>query len=287
MATKQEDLLFKDVGEEEVDVFLKRIKIKSKKKKLNPTEIRYIDPTALIADLIIELDNTILIIEFQSTNVDIDDKDRFLAYLSMVNYKKKSNKKVKLVVISTAEESKKIIHILEGSVKFTFDIYSLMEEDGDNVINNIETKLENNKDFTDEELIDLSLVPLMGSENTQEQQIEKSVELILSIDLEKNKVKNLVKSIAYLLTDKFLEDGDKKTAICDALGGKMSAIYDYGQRREEEGIEIGKEEGIEIGKKEGNKKMAKYMIKNGETNEEIQKETELSLEEIEKIRKEI
>ena len=287
MATKQEDLLFKDVGEEEVDVFLKRIKIKSKKKKLNPTEIRYIDPTALIADLIIELDNTILIIEFQSTNVDIDDKDRFLAYLSMVNYKKKSNKKIKLVVISTAEESKKIIHILEGSVKFTFDIYSRMEEDGDNVINNIETKLENNKDFTDEELIDLSLVPLMGSENTQEQQIEKSVELILSIDLEKNKVKNLVKSIAYLLTDKFLEDGDKKTAICDALGGKMSAIYDYGQRREEEGIEIGKEEGIEIGKKEGNKKMAKYMIKNGETNEEIQKETELSLEEIEKIRKEI
>ena len=67
----------------------------------------------------------------------------------------------------------------------------------------------------------------------------------------------------------------------------MSAIYDYGQRREEEGIEIGKEEGIEIGKKEGNKKMAKYMIKNGETNEEIQKETELSLEEIEKIREEI
>ncbi|MBQ6628955.1 MAG: hypothetical protein IJH65_09085 [Methanobrevibacter sp.] len=71
----------------------------------------------------------------------------------------------------------------------------------------------------------------MGSVNTQEQQIEKSVKLILSIDLEKNKVKNLVKSIAYLLADKFLEDGDKKTAICDALGGKMSAIYDYGQRQ--------------------------------------------------------
>ena len=116
-----------------------------------------------------------MIIEFQSTNVDIDDKDRFLAYLSMVNYKKKCNKKVKLVVISTAEESKKIIHILEDSVIFTFDIYSLMEEDGDIIINNIETKLENKKDFTDEELIDLSLVPLMGSENTQEQQIENQL----------------------------------------------------------------------------------------------------------------
>ena len=78
------------------------------------------------------------------------------------------------------------------------------------------------------------------------------------------------------MTDKFLEDGDKKTAICDALGGKMSAIYDYGQRQKDEGIK----EGI----KEGNKKMAEYMIKEGKTNEEIQKETELTLEEIQKIR---
>jgi len=72
MSAKQEDLLFKDVGEEEVDVLLKRINLKSKKKKLNPTEIRYIDPTMLIADIIIELDDIILIIEFQSTLVDTD-----------------------------------------------------------------------------------------------------------------------------------------------------------------------------------------------------------------------
>lgn len=94
------------------------------------------------------------------------------------------------------------------------------------------------------------------------------------MDLEKNKVKNLVKGILYLLADKFLEDGDKKTAICDALGGKMSAVYDYGQRRKEEGI------------KETYEKMAIYMIKNGETDEEIQKETELTQEEIKKIRNE-
>ena len=88
MANKQEDLLFKDVGEEEIEVLLKRIKIKSKKKKLNPTEIRFIDANVLIADIIIELDEIILIIEFQSTIVDTNDKDRFLAYFSMVNFKK-------------------------------------------------------------------------------------------------------------------------------------------------------------------------------------------------------
>ena len=55
----------------------------------------------------------------------------------------------------------------------------------------------------------------------------------------------------------------------------MSAIYDYGQRQKDEG------------KKETFKKMAKYMIKKSESNEEIQKETQLSLEEIEKIRKKL
>ena len=58
--------------------------------------------------------------------------------------------------------------------------------------------------------------------------------------------------------------------------GKMSAIYDYGQRQKDEGIKEGKEETF--------KKMAKYMIKKGESNEEIQKETQLSIEEIEKLR---
>ena len=126
MAKKHEDLLFKDVSEEEIDVLLKRIKIKSKKKKLNPTEIRFIDANILIADIIIELDNIILIIEFQSTTVDINDKNRFLAYFSMVNFKKKTKKRIKLIVISTAEKSKKITHKIDETIEFRFDIYSLV-----------------------------------------------------------------------------------------------------------------------------------------------------------------
>ncbi|WP_298499037.1 hypothetical protein [uncultured Methanobrevibacter sp.] len=58
----------------------------------------------------------------------------------------------------------------------------------------------------------------------------------------------------------------------------MNAVYDYGQRQKKEGK-------IE-GKKEICEKMAIYMIKNGETDEKIQKETELTPEEIKKIRNE-
>ena len=47
------------------------------------------------------------------------------------------------------------------------------------------------------------------------------------------KIKNLIKSVAHLIVDKFLEDSDKKTAICDAVGGKINAVYDL---EKEEGI---------------------------------------------------
>ena len=176
-----------------------------------------------------------------------------------------------------AEKSKRVTHIIDDIISFKFDIFSMMDMNGDAIINNIENKMKNNEKITNEELIDLSLVPVMGSENTQVEQIEKSVNLILSINLEDYKVKNLVKSIAYLLADKFLEDGEHKTILCDALGGKMNAVYDYGERRKQEGI-------IE-GMKEGSEKMALYMIKKGESDEEIQKETELSLDEIKTLRK--
>ena len=57
--------------------------------------------------------------------------------------------------------------------------------------------------------------------------------------------------------------------------GQLKSIYEYGQRK----LEEGRKEGI----KEGT---ALYMIKEGKSNEEIQKETKLSIEEIEKLRKE-
>ena len=106
-----------------------------------------------------------------------------------------------------------------------------------------------------------------------------------------------------MLVDKFLEDGDKKTAICDALGGKMNAVYDYGQRRKEEGIEEGKiegkkegiKEGIIEGKKEGkiegikeeNEKIAIEMIKNNEDEEKIKKYTRLNDRQINKLKEKI
>ena len=71
----------------------------------------------------------------------------------------------------------------------------------------------------------------------------------------------------------------------------MSAIYEYGKRKEQKGIEKGRKEGIKKGRKEGIKKGRKEgkkeiihkLYESGMTPEEISKRLKTDLEKIKKI----
>ena len=63
----------------------------------------------------------------------------------------------------------------------------------------------------------------------------------------------------------------------------MNAVYEYGQRRREEGIK----EGIKEGKEEEREEMAMIMIKDGQNNNLIKKYTKLNDKKINQIRKEL
>lgn len=69
MSQFQEDMIFKNVGEEDARILLDIIGKKSKKVKIWTKELRLLDPAAFKPDIILELDDEILIIEFQSTKV--------------------------------------------------------------------------------------------------------------------------------------------------------------------------------------------------------------------------
>ena len=79
----------------------------------------------------------------------------------------------------------------------------------------------------------------------------------------------------------------RRLAIMDYNTGIHQAKLDGIEEGKKEGIEEGKKEGIEEGKAEGKKeekeKIAKELLKIGMKKEEVQKITELSIEEIEKI----
>ena len=62
----------------------------------------------------------------------------------------------------------------------------------------------------------------------------------------------------------------------------MSAIYEYGKRKEQKGIEKGRKEGIKKGRKEGKKEIIHKLYESGMTPEEISKRLKTDLEKIKK-----
>ena len=161
MAHFQEDMIFKDVGEEETDFILKFVNRNSAVKKIWTKELRQLDPSTYRPDFIIELDDENLIIEFQSTDTDDDFSQRALVYVAIANLRKKNDKEVNLAVVSTSEESKVVRYRINKSSIFGYEIIGNNTFDGEKIINEIEDKFERSDEISREETICFSLAPLM------------------------------------------------------------------------------------------------------------------------------
>ncbi len=70
-----------------------------------------IEPSLYRPDLIVRIGNLILMIEYQSTYVQKNEKKRYKAYISNFDYKNnKKNQKIIFFVLSTAEYTKMATH---------------------------------------------------------------------------------------------------------------------------------------------------------------------------------
>ena len=153
MTEFHEDMIFKDVAEEDVEILLEIANKKSKTKKIWTKELRQIDPSTFKPDLIIELDDENLIIEFQSTEVDDTFSRRGHSYLAITDQKKKNNKEVNLCVISTAEQSKIVSYYVNKLNTFKYEIFGNDVFDGEKIINEMEEKYKHNIKITQKESI--------------------------------------------------------------------------------------------------------------------------------------
>ncbi len=102
MAEFQEDMLFKNVSDEDASILLGFLGKKSKKVNVWTKELRHVDPKFFKPDLILDLDDENLIHEFQSTEVDDDFSRRGHSYVAITDQNKKNDKEVNLAVLSTA-----------------------------------------------------------------------------------------------------------------------------------------------------------------------------------------
>lgn len=288
MVHKSEDQLFKYATKEdgfgllkllkESNANIKEIDFKSENLTYNPTELIELDPKIYKTDMILELDHLIVLTEFQSTIVKTIDEKRYRLYTALVDYAKRNNKPLILIVISTAEKTKIKQYKINKDCVFTIPIVSLKDFDGDKIINNIENKIKNNQKITRHEMLNLALAPFMSSKKPLDKQIEKTVKTLDEVRKSMKCGSDFVFGIELLIVEKFIKNERQHKKLTNILRDTMKIIDEWRQ----EDYENGKKEG----KEEEKINTAKNMLKENYTIKQIATITQLNIESIKQIKAE-
>lgn len=288
MVHHSEDQLFKYATKEdgfgllkllkESNANIKEIDFKSENLTYNPTELVELDPKIYKTDMILELDHLIVLTEFQSTIVKTPDEKRYRLYTALVDYAKRNNKPLILIVISTAEKTKIKQYKINKDCVFTIPIVSLKDFDGDKIINNIENKIKNNQKITRHEMLNLALAPFMSSKKPLDKQIEKTVKTLDEVRKSMKCSSDFVFGIELLIVEKFIKNERQHKKLTNILRDTMKIIDEWRQ----EDYENGKKEG----KEEEKINTAKNMLKENYTIKQIATITQLNIESIKQIKTE-
>lgn len=288
MVHQSEDQLFKYATKEdgigllkllkESNANIKEIDFESENLTYNPTELVELDPKIYKTDMILELDHLIVLTEFQSTIVKTIDEKLYRLYTALVDYAKRNNKPLILIVISTAEKTKIKEYKINKDCVFTIPIVSLKDFDGDKIINNIENKIKNNQKITSHEMLNLALAPFMSSKKPLDKQIEKTVKTLDEVRKSMKCSSDFVFGIELLIVEKFIKNERQHKKLTNILRDTMKIIDEWRQ----EDYENGKQEG----KEEEKINTAKNMLKENYTIKQIAKITQLNIESIKQIKAE-
>lgn len=284
MVHQSEDQLFKYATKKdgigllkllkESNANIKEIDFESKNLTYNPTELVELDPKIYKTDMILELDHLIVLTEFQSTIVKTPDEKRYRLYTALVDYAKRNNKPIILIVISTAEKTKINEYKINKDCVFTIPIVSLKDFDGDKIINNIENKIKNNQKITRHEMLNLALAPFMSSKKPLNKQIEKTVKTLDEVRKSMKCSSDFVFGIELLIVEKFIKNERQHKKLTNILRDTMKIIDEWRQ------------EDYENGKKEEKINTAKNMLKENYSIKQIAKITQLNIESIKQIKAE-
>ena len=113
------------------------------------------------------------------------------------------------------------------------------------------TKIGTNQKLTTKDLLMISLLCFMKSENTVENNILDSAVTITNIPGLDDDISQFVKGVLLMLCDKFVEDESLNKTISNIVGGKMKIVEDYAQRKVDEKLNERNEEIAINLKKEG------------------------------------
>ena len=273
MVAQSEDKFFKGLGVKDVNTLINLIPLYmlqinpedliTNMVKFNPTELMEIDLKAYRADLIIELDHVILIFEFQSTKIYLDDKRRFNIYTAIKDRDRTGNKPIYLIVFNTAEETHVIDYKINPASSFKILVISFKNQNGTEVLNNIDSKIKNNQKINQNEVSNLALSSFMTLETTLEEHLEKTVQTLNKLNTLKEESK-FIFALVWILVDKFIVNDETRQRLSNILSDNMKLMEEFGQRRYDEGKQEGEKRGEKRGEKNGFEKGEKSGFVKGE-----------------------
>ena len=271
-----EDVIFKNEGQIYGQKLMEIINIKGKIIEVHQTEYSVIDPKMYKPDLVFELEDKIVILEFQSTYVNINDKRRFRFYTALIDHVKiKSEKPIEVHVLSTIEAEKTKCYKVNSESRFPIYIHSLKKYDGNEFLNIMNTKIESNKNFSEKELLMISLLCFMKTDEDLEQAILNSALIITNIKDLKEDIGQFAKGVILMLCDKFVTNESMNRTISNLVGGNMKIVEDYAQRVAQQKVD----EKLE----EKNKKVIINLNKKGFEAEEIAETVDVSIDFVNKV----
>ncbi|NFE75308.1 hypothetical protein FDC27_01465 [Clostridium botulinum] len=272
-STNYEDMIMKRAMDIFAEDGLKFFGIDKKVKDTGSTEIVVLEIKNMFMDYTFLMeDDTYIHFEFQTTNKGVTDLRRFRTYEALLNMQ--TGKDVVTYVVYSGDIKNPLSGYESGINSYRVNAISMANKDGDKIFNDIICKMKSGEELSKQDIIALTFTPIMGGKLSKGDKIVNAIRVVKDIDKD---YRYDVESILYAFANKFLSGKDLEKVREEI---KMTEL---GKSLIEEGIEKGKSEG----KQENAIETAKRAIKKGMSNDVISELTELSIEDIEIIRKAI
>ena len=216
----------------------------------------------------------VVMFEYESSYVGLPSKKRFHAYVALWDYEKNDdNCDIIFCVITTKEPTKIAEYKIGDTDSFKILIFNINDLGFEKIISNASYKIEKQEVFAVEELVQLALTSLMpGTREGNVKQFQKLSEMMDDIIFEDNDARTSFAGILLLLSNIYFEKDDPiRKKIQGVFMGKVDCIAEMCEEQFNAGLT----------------RAAINMLSMGFSIIDVCKATELSIEKINDLEKEI
>ncbi len=226
--SQHEDHALKVTAQFFQDEIMPALNIEGKVVGVLPTEEIYLELKKGAEDFnYLMSDDSIKHFEFQSTNGGVEDLKRFRVYEAQLSYKHK--KPVTTYVLFSGKIKNPMTEFTEGINTYRIHPIIMQDRNADEVIAQLQKKVEAGEEITKADLLPLVLSPLMGGEMSHKERVTAAYDITRKVTGVDAEVIRKVEAVIYIMADKFLDSAEMeqlKKEIKMTRLGKM--LYDDG-----------------------------------------------------------